>query len=202
MKQTHISITAFVIAISLILASNARASLWDVTFTAGPIQDVGRIDDSETIFQGDPDLYFAMQIESFGPQTTGVFYSESPVSTTNWYVQRSVTLTNIVSATDAPPKSYFSFWLFDDDSPLNTDDLLGVHSFSAASDIAPTTSFNNNQRWSFLPAPVAYEGSGWSSNYRLTYSVKFDSTVPIPPSIWLFGSGFLGLIAVARRKTA
>jgi hypothetical protein len=28
------------------------------------------------------------------------------------------------------------------------------------------------------------------------------STVPIPPSIWLFGSGLLGLVAIARRKKA
>lgn len=24
--------------------------------------------------------------------------------------------------------------------------------------------------------------------------------VPIPPSVWLFGSGLLGLVAIARRK--
>ena len=30
----------------------------------------------------------------------------------------------------------------------------------------------------------------------------YDSTVPIPPAIWLFGSGLLGLIGIARRRKA
>jgi hypothetical protein len=29
-----------------------------------------------------------------------------------------------------------------------------------------------------------------------------DAFIPIPPSVWLFGSGLLGLIAIARRKKA
>ena len=28
------------------------------------------------------------------------------------------------------------------------------------------------------------------------------SAVPVPPAVWLFGSGLVGLIGVARRKTA
>lgn len=28
------------------------------------------------------------------------------------------------------------------------------------------------------------------------------STVPLPTSVWLFGSGLLGLIGIARRKAA
>lgn len=35
--------------------------------------------------------------------------------------------------------------------------------------------------------------------YRLQFS---ENVVPIPPAVWLFGSGLLGLIAVARRKVA
>jgi hypothetical protein len=29
-----------------------------------------------------------------------------------------------------------------------------------------------------------------------------SSVVPVPPALWLFGSGLLGLIGVARRKSA
>jgi len=29
---------------------------------------------------------------------------------------------------------------------------------------------------------------------------RFASAIPIPASVWLFGSGLLGLIGVARRK--
>lgn len=30
----------------------------------------------------------------------------------------------------------------------------------------------------------------------------YDSTVPIPPAVWLFGSGLLGLVGIARRRKA
>ena len=35
------------------------------------------------------------------------------------------------------------------------------------------------------------------------YDAGFEATaVPVPVSIWLFGSGLLGLVVVARRKIA
>jgi len=33
-------------------------------------------------------------------------------------------------------------------------------------------------------------------------TVNISSYVPIPPAVWLFGSGLLGLIGIARKKTA
>ena len=35
-----------------------------------------------------------------------------------------------------------------------------------------------------------------------TYATWQMSSVPVPAAVWLFGSGLLGLVAVARRKTA
>ena len=63
------------------------------------------------------------------------------------------------------------------------------------------------------------QGFGFDSqNYmRKTYGEPYDSStlgysvwavasgdalVPIPPALWLFGSGLLGLIGIARRKGA
>ncbi len=36
--------------------------------------------------------------------------------------------------------------------------------------------------------------------YDIIFSPNIGSTVPIPASVWLFGSGLLGLIAISRRK--
>lgn len=36
--------------------------------------------------------------------------------------------------------------------------------------------------------------------YRLQFSANVGA-IPLPPAVWLFGSGLLGLVAVARRKT-
>jgi len=29
---------------------------------------------------------------------------------------------------------------------------------------------------------------------------QYTSTIPVPPAVWLFGSGLLGLVAAARRR--
>jgi hypothetical protein len=41
-----------------------------------------------------------------------------------------------------------------------------------------------------------FGGTGWFVMDDIEYSV-----VPIPPALWLFGSGLLGLIGIARKKT-
>ena len=33
-------------------------------------------------------------------------------------------------------------------------------------------------------------------------NIRYDGVVPIPAAVWLFGSGLLGLIGIARRKKA
>lgn len=43
-----------------------------------------------------------------------------------------------------------------------------------------------------------FEGTQYSERYDL--SIVNTSVVPVPASVWLFGSGLIGLIGVARRK--
>lgn len=38
----------------------------------------------------------------------------------------------------------------------------------------------------------------WS--YTLTYNVAAQSPIPLPPAVWLFGSGLLGVIGISSRK--
>lgn len=38
------------------------------------------------------------------------------------------------------------------------------------------------------------------SRYRSTFLVRDTSVVPVPATVWLFGSGLLGLIGIARRR--
>jgi len=60
--------------------------------------------------------------------------------------------------------------------------------------------------------PIFYSGAvnntigihmkfGLSAGDKVTFDTLFDITpVPVPAAVWLFGSGLLGLVAVARRK--
>ena len=60
----------------------------------------------------------------------------------------------------------------------------------------------------FLGGPVGagthtfrlWTASGVISNYQLDFVTS--AVVPVPAGVWLFGSGLIGLIGIARRKTA
>jgi hypothetical protein len=43
-------------------------------------------------------------------------------------------------------------------------------------------------------------GDGW--NHVDDLQVSLNAPVPVPPAIWLFGSGLLGLTGISRRKRA
>lgn len=45
-------------------------------------------------------------------------------------------------------------------------------------------------------------GAFYGAGYFETWNVSIVSAVPVPAAAWLFGSGLLGLLAVARRKMA
>jgi len=181
----------------------ASASYWDVTFTARQVWSVGLVDDGETIFQGDPDLFFAMQIQdASGVRSEQVFFEGSYASTTNWdFPDQTVSLHNVFTPNAGPPSVYFSFWLYDDDFPLGDPDLVGTHSFSTFSNETVNGTLNNNLRNIFPNPPVTYVGDGWANNYMLAYSVSFEP-VPIPPALYLLGTGLIGLVGMARRKAA
>ena len=44
------------------------------------------------------------------------------------------------------------------------------------------------------------EDTGQSGNWGYTLNLSGVSAVPVPTAVWLFGSGLLGLIGVARRR--
>jgi hypothetical protein len=57
--------------------------------------------------------------------------------------------------------------------------------------VAPGTWNNAVENFTDIGKPFGIRG----------YIVEYDlSSVPIPPAIWLFGSGLLGLIGITRHK--
>ncbi len=43
---------------------------------------------------------------------------------------------------------------------------------------------------------------GGKTDFALSHGTTYVTTVPVPAAVWLFGSGLLGLVGVARRKKA
>ncbi|MAT64073.1 MAG: hypothetical protein CMN57_00315 [Gammaproteobacteria bacterium] len=66
--------------------------------------------------------------------------------------------------------------------------------------------------WSGMVVNFGNVGAGWGSFDNTPYSEKFNITVngvaattspvPVPAAVWLFGSGMLGLVGIARRRRA
>ena len=97
--------------------------------------------------------------------------------------------------------------------------IFGSHSFTGGA--LPTATFIGNN-WSLNGSPLVFTGSeldltGQQGNlsgilsdgneFQINIGSSFDpsqitvvNTVPIPAALWLFGSGLLGLVSMARRK--
>lgn len=81
---------------------------------------------------------------------------------------------------------------------------LGCAGVSFAADVAAVTwsgvygeSYSLWYSWSFMDAAP---GAAIPTQYLLHLQGVVVSAVPLPPALWLFGSGLLGVWGVARRK--
>lgn len=54
----------------------------------------------------------------------------------------------------------------------------------------------------FFPAILESSGVAFTFDGANTQAVALTSAVPLPAAVWLFGSGLIGLIGVARRRNA
>ena len=90
----------------------------------------------------------------------------------------------------------------------NTGPFSAIRSYWywSATEYAPNTSsawaFNFDDGLQFETDKILGGGSGsaWAVHSGDVGVAVSTSTVPVPASVWLFGSGLLGLIGVARRK--
>jgi len=65
-----------------------------------------------------------------------------------------------------------------------------------------------NGSFDLFTLAILGNGLDWQVDYLIDFSGTTDfvqlsvvSAVLVPPAVWLFGSGLIGLVAVARRKS-
>lgn len=91
---------------------------------------------------------------------------------------------------------------FTSGSDSNLDPVTGLVSLTlAGSNLVD----NGDGTYSALLVSVGNVGAGWGSfdgtPYSEVYSVTVEaSVIPVPAAAWLFGSGLLGLVGIARRR--
>jgi len=79
-------------------------------------------------------------------------------------------------------------WQLDLDTLNITDQTAGLLTLDGTGTVSGNGLEATAARWSFSgESPI---------NYSMTIA-----TVPVPAAVWLFGSGLIGLVGVARRKT-
>ena len=76
------------------------------------------------------------------------------------------------------------------------DDIIGTPDIAGISTTSGTTFGNPGDNWNFKSTDDTEDCCG-PGNWLYSSVV-----VPIPAALWLFGSGLLGLVGIARRKKA
>ena len=61
------------------------------------------------------------------------------------------------------------------------------------------TEFGSNGAWGFLFG-VGFQFNAFKDDFFYSWTVHAGNVVPVPAAVWLFGSGLLGLVGIARWK--
>jgi len=118
---------------------------------------------------------------------------------TNWGVNESFTNEQITNTVISGPSFSDTHTInFIDDavtSPLDWDALIWLTaSCDAGGGVGATCD-------AFVDPIVSFADPNHANFYAFNFSSNLP-TIPVPPAVWLFGSGLIGLIGIARRKKA
>jgi hypothetical protein len=78
---------------------------------------------------------------------------------------------------------------------VNLDDLYNI-TIGTPDSVDPRITWNG---YSYCNTTTLTSCDDFGGTER-TFMANFEVTVPVPPAVWLFGSGLIGLIGIARRK--
>jgi hypothetical protein len=108
-------------------------------------------------------------------------------------------LLNVLGDVNLMSDSMLRVLSYNNFNPMNGDTFTIVHFDDGVADASDLTGIFGNITWSGFNPDVSFTAEYFAHDIVLTASVS-PSTVPVPPAAWLFGSGLLGLVGIARRR--
>lgn len=84
-------------------------------------------------------------------------------------------------------------------SPTDLSAFIGIGGFDILAELETSVMLGEDYIENDSGFPVGYATVNWDSTITIAYTY---AAVPVPAAVWLFGSGLLGLIGMARRKKA
>ena len=139
------------------------------------------------------------------PVSGFVMWDESLSTITNWHIEtgpgvgiHEIFTEGAVFDASGPNDTMIggeTLQTFFTTTPSNEPHEFEVIWDSSPADASITNSWSIKETWT-IPA---FPGVHWRTG---SVTVSLVSAVPLPASVWLFGSGLLGLIGIARRKRA
>ena len=178
--------------------------IWDYLYTEGlpgykvTSSDKADIDRLQLFGSstGETELKVELQFASVGGDLFGSIYTMNPVT---WGANNAW----VVEDTNILPGQY------------EGDDALGILQGSTICGFRMQMTFGSGGLTSFTQADFEWEAGTITKESCGDTSQGIDSggdgtffgndvenLVPVPPAVWLFGSGLLGLISIARRRNA
>lgn len=186
----------------------SQISIWERTFTGGPVQLFFNPDDSAlTTKRSDPLSNANSDYTPQGSEFYDFFYSDADGS---FNADGSyLTITAVFDNQSDASLNISSVWLLFVSGP---DEYASeVTAFQAGPGASPSSGPNIGSIANALGNDLnttTFLGNTFGQNpdFRLSLTLGFESTrvnpVPIPAAVWLFGTAILGLVGFSRRKAA
>lgn len=198
------SLVSIMCSIVFFYAGNATATTYDVSGLFSVYDPTSTLiaDESNTPVTGSyNDVTGIMSLSSVQPFFGQNWIADGDIITTPGLYDIDTIEGGLITGIEVAEGQWFGHLLFDWGPSMDTDLVLVwdvTHQLDGSIELVSTDVISD-----FFPMGSGAPGHPTIEGPTVGFSYSFDlllTPVPVPAAAWLFGSGLLGLIGVARRK--